>query len=203
MQYSVIIDLWNIVDKDVRKLLNQTLFLAFAVMVLNIGFCFWVAIYIAGILKFWCCSNQVGEVSCLGSSISNITEINFIAGPRDVEWHPNCLHRNCDGVGLDGWWNKGEDSRESTCNEAIYRIPCVAVDIWRAGEILWGGEQLCVHFVNGCCAHLHVYTSTHLLLVLGRSSGWIAVRNLPKTVWGVSQNSAAGPAQGTWLQQVV
>jgi len=40
IQHSVIIDLWNTVDKDVRKLLNQTLFLAFAVMVLNIGFCF-------------------------------------------------------------------------------------------------------------------------------------------------------------------
>jgi len=40
IQHSVIIDLWKMADKDVRKLLNQTLFLAFAVMVLNIGFCF-------------------------------------------------------------------------------------------------------------------------------------------------------------------
>jgi hypothetical protein len=40
IQHSVIIDLWRIVDKDVRKLLPQALFLAFAVMMLNIGYCF-------------------------------------------------------------------------------------------------------------------------------------------------------------------
>ena len=40
IQHSAIIDLWKVVDKDVRRLQNQTLFLAFVVMVLNSGFCF-------------------------------------------------------------------------------------------------------------------------------------------------------------------
>jgi hypothetical protein len=46
IQHSAVIDQWKILDKDVRGLQNQTLFLAFAVMVLNTRFCLCIAICI-------------------------------------------------------------------------------------------------------------------------------------------------------------
>jgi hypothetical protein len=40
MQHNIKIYLWKVVHKGVRRLQNQTLLLTFAVMVMNIGFCF-------------------------------------------------------------------------------------------------------------------------------------------------------------------